>query len=152
MWNLRAPALKTNCSGFILWHGTRIAILWITAQNVCQTLKNCWFYRDKLASEMQNKLRMLIKYQISFIMLDDILYFRIFIQALQRATSNCFMSAMSLMAKKQLNYCEDLIILGDMYCCPRKSDFIKTFCEMYGMKNLIVAPTCLKQRALYQLY
>ena len=27
---------------------------------------------------------------------------------------------------------------------PRKSDFIKTFCEMYDMKNLIVAPTCLK--------
>ena len=61
-----------------------------------------------------------------------------------RVSDAVFMSTMSLMAEKQLNYCEDLIILGDMNCCPRKSDFIKTFCEMYDMKNLIVAPTSLK--------
>ena len=61
-----------------------------------------------------------------------------------RVTDAVFMSTMSLMAEKQLNYCEDLIILGDMNCCTRRSDFIKTFCEMYDMKNLIVAPTCLK--------
>ena len=55
-----------------------------------------------------------------------------------RVTDDVFMSTMSLMAEEQLNYCEDLIILGNMNCCPRKSDFIKTFCEMYDMKNLII--------------
>ena len=62
-----------------------------------------------------------------------------------RVSGTVFMSTMSLMADKQLRYCEGLYILGEIYCCPRKSDFIKTFCEMYDMKNLIVAPTCLKR-------
>ena len=62
-----------------------------------------------------------------------------------RVSDAVFMSTMSLMAANQLNYCEDLIIVGDMNCCPRKSDFIyKNFCEMCDMKNLIVAPTYLK--------
>ena len=38
----------------------------------------------------------------------------------------------------------DLVLLGDMNCCPSKSTTIQDFCEIYGLTNLINEPTCHK--------
>ena len=40
-----------------------------------------------------------------------------------------------------------LFLIGDMNCCPKKSDTIKEFCEIYNLKNLITSPTCHKGRS-----
>ena len=39
---------------------------------------------------------------------------------------------------------EDLAFVGDMNCCPSKSDQIKTFCDLYDLSNLINYPTGFK--------
>ena len=39
---------------------------------------------------------------------------------------------------------EDLAFVGDMNCCPSKSDTIKTFCDLYNLSDLINEPTCFK--------
>ena len=51
---------------------------------------------------------------------------------------------LSQMADRLLIICPDIVFLGDMNCCPKKSDAIKEFCELYNMKNLITSPTCHK--------
>ena len=38
----------------------------------------------------------------------------------------------------------DLVVLGDMNCCPTKSTLIQDFCDIYGLTNLITEPTCHK--------
>ena len=38
----------------------------------------------------------------------------------------------------------DLVFLGDMNCCPSKSNMIHDFCDIYGLSNLITEPTCHK--------
>ena len=48
------------------------------------------------------------------------------------------------MADKQFLYHDDLTFIGDMNCCLRKNDIIKSFCNIYDLKNLIVSPTCHK--------
>ena len=48
------------------------------------------------------------------------------------------------MADKQFLYNDDLTFIGDMNCCPRKSDIIKSFCDIYDLKNLVVSPNCHK--------
>ena len=48
------------------------------------------------------------------------------------------------MADKQFLYNDDLTFIGDMNCCPRKSDVIKSFCDIYDLKNLVLSPTCHK--------
>ena len=35
------------------------------------------------------------------------------------------------MADKLLTMCPDIVFIGDMNCCPKKSDTIKEFCEIY---------------------
>ena len=39
---------------------------------------------------------------------------------------------------------DDVIIIGDMNCCPTKSTLIKDICDVYGLTNLIKHPTCHK--------
>ena len=55
-----------------------------------------------------------------------------------------FLTHLSQMADRPLIICPDIVFLGDMNCCPKKSDAIKEFCELYSMKNLITSPTCHK--------
>ena len=55
-----------------------------------------------------------------------------------------FLSHISDMADKQFLYNDDLTFIGDMNCCPRKSDVIKSFCDIYDLKNLVLSPTCHK--------
>ena len=38
----------------------------------------------------------------------------------------------------------DLVFLGDMNSCPRKSSIIEDICELYDLTNLIKEPTCYK--------
>ena len=54
------------------------------------------------------------------------------------------LSHISDMADKQFLYNDDLTFIWDMNCCPRKGDVIKSFCDIYDLKNLIVSPTCHK--------
>ena len=39
---------------------------------------------------------------------------------------------------------DDVIIIGDMNCCPTKSSLIKDIRDIYGLTNLIKDPTCHK--------
>ena len=39
---------------------------------------------------------------------------------------------------------EEFAFVGDMNCCPSKSDTIQNFCDLYDLKNLIKDPTCFK--------
>ena len=55
-----------------------------------------------------------------------------------------FLTHLSQMADRLLIICPDIVFIGDMNCCPKKSDAIKEFCELYHMKNLIASPTCHK--------
>ena len=55
-----------------------------------------------------------------------------------------FLTHLSRMADRLLIICPDIVFLGDMNCCPKKSDAIKEFCERCNMKNLITSPTCHK--------
>ena len=55
-----------------------------------------------------------------------------------------FLSHISDMADKQFLYNDDLTFIGDMNCCPRESDVIKSCCDIYDLKNLVVSPTCHK--------
>ena len=61
-----------------------------------------------------------------------------------QVSDSTFSSHISDMADKQFLYHDDLTFIGDMNCCPRKSDIIKSFCDIYDPKNLIVSPTCHK--------
>ena len=55
-----------------------------------------------------------------------------------------FLTHLNQMADRLLIICPDIVFLGDMNCCPKKSDAIKEFCELYDTKNLITSPTCHK--------
>ena len=61
-----------------------------------------------------------------------------------QVSDSTFSSHISDMADKQFLYHDDLTFIGEMNCCPRKSDIIKSFCDIYDLKNLIVSPTCHK--------
>jgi hypothetical protein len=55
-----------------------------------------------------------------------------------------FRNQMCMMADKLLLSCADFVLMGDMNCCPTKSDTIKYLCDTYGLTNLIKKPTCHK--------
>ena len=55
-----------------------------------------------------------------------------------------FLKCMSRITDSILMTHEDLAFVGDMNCCPSKSDTIKTFCDLYDLSNLINEPTCFK--------
>lgn len=61
-----------------------------------------------------------------------------------KVANEIFKDCMSEMADKLLISCQDLILLGDMNCCPNKSNTIKDFCDMYDLSNIIKDPTCHK--------
>ena len=42
------------------------------------------------------------------------------------------------------NHITILFFLGDMNCCPTKSSVISELCDLYGLHNLIMKPTCFK--------
>ena len=42
---------------------------------------------------------------------------------------------------------DDVIIIGDMNCCPTTSSLVKDICDVYGLTNLIKHPTCHKGTA-----
>ena len=42
-----------------------------------------------------------------------------------------FLTHLSQMADRLLIICPDIVFLGDMNCCPKKSDAIKEFCESF---------------------
>ena len=62
-------------------------------------------------------------------------------------SDSIFLKYLSQMADKRLTMCPDIVFIGDMNCCPKKSDTIEEFCEIYNLKNLITSPTCHKGRS-----
>ena len=36
------------------------------------------------------------------------------------------------------------VFIGDMNCCPTKSDAVQNTCDLYGITNLVTQPTCFK--------
>ena len=36
------------------------------------------------------------------------------------------------------------VFIGDMNCCPTKSDAVQYICDLYGLTNLVTQPTCFK--------
>ena len=61
-----------------------------------------------------------------------------------KVTNEFFLKCMSRVADSLLTNHDDLVFIGDMNCCPTKSDTIKTFCELYDLTNIIKDPTCFK--------
>ena len=55
-----------------------------------------------------------------------------------------FKETLYCMADRLLQSYADLAFLGDMNCCPKKSNVIQDFCEIYSLCNLIDKPTCFK--------
>ena len=58
-----------------------------------------------------------------------------------QVSDSTFLLHISDMADKQFLCNDHFTFIGDMNCCPRKSDVTKTFCDIYDLKNLIVSPT-----------
>ena len=58
--------------------------------------------------------------------------------------STLFKTTMYKVTDKLLQTYNDLVYIGDMNSCPKRTDFISDFCDVYGMKNLINSPTCHK--------
>ena len=48
------------------------------------------------------------------------------------------------MSDKLLQVCQDFILIGDMNCCPMKTNTISDICELFNLHNLIQEPTCHK--------
>ena len=46
-------------------------------------------------------------------------------------SDSIFLKYLSQMVDKLLTMCPDIVFIGDMNCCPKKSDTIKEFCEIY---------------------
>ena len=58
--------------------------------------------------------------------------------------NDVFRCYLSNMADSLLRTHSDLVLLGDVNCCPTKRTVIQDFCEIYGCTNLITEPTCHK--------
>ena len=61
-----------------------------------------------------------------------------------KVANDLFRTSISCMVDKLIISCSDLILLGDMNCCPTKSKTIKDICDTYDLSNLIKNPTCHK--------
>ena len=59
-------------------------------------------------------------------------------------TNTNFKDSIYAFADRLFSLYNDVVILGDLNCCPRKSSVIKYFCATYALKNLIDKPTCFK--------
>ena len=55
-----------------------------------------------------------------------------------------FWSHICDMTVEQFPYNDDLTFIGNMNCCPRKSDVMKSLCDIYDLKKSIVSPICHK--------
>ena len=55
-----------------------------------------------------------------------------------------FLKCMSRITDSILISHEDFAFIGDMNCCPSKSDTIQNICDLYDLNNLIKDPTCFK--------
>ena len=61
-----------------------------------------------------------------------------------KVTNDFFKQCMSKLGDAILQTYDDFVFLGDMNCCPTKSNVIKDLCDLYDLKNLIKDPTCHK--------
>ena len=59
-------------------------------------------------------------------------------------TNTTFKEKIYAFADQLFSMYSDIVILGDLNCCPRKSSVIKDFCASYALRNLIDKPTCSK--------
>ena len=55
-----------------------------------------------------------------------------------------FMVCITKIADPVLCYSTDCVLIGDMDCCPIKSNILLEFCDIYGMNTLIKDGTCNK--------
>ena len=61
-----------------------------------------------------------------------------------KVTNHFFKQCMSKLGDAILHTYDDFVFLGDMNCCPIKSNVIKDLCDLYDVKNLLKDPTCHK--------
>ena len=55
-----------------------------------------------------------------------------------------FKKSISNVCEKITAGSDDVIIIGDMNCCPTKSNSMRDICDVYRLTNLIKYPTCQK--------
>ena len=63
---------------------------------------------------------------------------------ISQMTNELFVEHFSNLSDILLKSHEDLVYLGDMNCCPIKSNTIQNISEQYDLTNLIKEPTCHK--------
>ena len=61
-----------------------------------------------------------------------------------KVKNDYFKEKMGRMTDTALTYSPDIQFIGDMNCCPTKSDTIKDICDVYNLTNLVKSPTCFK--------
>ena len=61
-----------------------------------------------------------------------------------KVSNDFFKQCMSKLGDAILQTYDDFVFLGDMNCCPSKSNVIKDLCDLYDLKNVIKDPTCHK--------
>ena len=61
-----------------------------------------------------------------------------------KVSNECFKTCFSHITDTILKTHEDIVLLGDMNCCPSKSSTVRDLCDIYGLTNLITTPTCNK--------
>ena len=61
-----------------------------------------------------------------------------------KVSNEYFKKCISNVCDKITSGSDDVIIIGDMNCCPTKSNSIRDICDVYGLTNLIKHPTCHK--------
>ena len=61
-----------------------------------------------------------------------------------KVPNDVFMQSITKITDSVLCYSSDCVLIGDMNCCPTKSNILRDFCDIYGMTNLIKDATCNK--------
>ena len=61
-----------------------------------------------------------------------------------KVTNEFFLKRIFRIADSLLTNHGDLVFIGDMNCCPTKSDAIKAFCKLYDLTNMVKDPSCFK--------
>ena len=61
-----------------------------------------------------------------------------------KVTNELFKTYLSQMCDSIVMKCNDFVFIGDMNCCPTKSDAVQYICGLYGLTKLVTQPTCFK--------
>ena len=59
-------------------------------------------------------------------------------------TNELFKTYLYQMCDSIVMKCNDFVFIGDMNCCPTKSDAVQYICGLYGLTKLNTQPTCFK--------